>query len=80
MWPSSGGVLAIMPELCESEKAWMRDRMREYGPRAAKAADDDLDVALCAAGVLRFIRLTEQLLRLHDDYCERRRMEWLVKL
>ena len=58
----------MIGDLRESEKQWMRLQMRKYGPLAAMAAKGKDEWAraleLCADDVMRFIRLTEQLLLL----------------
>ncbi|KKL89751.1 hypothetical protein LCGC14_1911570 [marine sediment metagenome] len=66
----------MLGDLHESEKNWLRTTMRNYGHRAAGEREDGF-IELCTRDVIRFIRLTEQLLRLHVEECDRRVTEWI---
>ena len=68
----------MLGDLRQSDSHWLRTTMRNYGHRAAREREDGF-IELCTRDVIRFIRLTEQLLRLHVEECDRRVTELIQK-
>lgn len=65
-----------MPDLRTNEKEWLRRTIREVQPQIRRWAElGDWTIQVCANDALQFIRLAEQLLRIHEEDCERRKFD-----
>ncbi len=67
----------MVERLTTNEKEWLHNILRSDGPRIAREAERDscrgegeTHVYVCAGHAARFMRLAEQVLKLHEEQVE----------